>query len=62
LNLAQAANVYFYINDYNAIDNTGGVTLDIRAVPEPASLWLLGSGMLLLLAIGSGRSPKCGRL
>lgn len=47
--LAQAADLYFYINDWNSVDNAGSsVTLDIKstAVPEPASLLLVCSGLI----------------
>jgi len=48
--LAQAAEVYFYINDINSLDNAGGVSLKIRpvSVPEPGVVYLLGSGLLAL--------------
>jgi len=46
--LTQAANVYFYINDDNSLDNYGGVSLDIKPVPEPGAVYLLGSGLLTL--------------
>jgi hypothetical protein len=48
IELAQAANVYFYINDDNSLDNYGGVSLDIKPVPEPGAVYLLGSGLLAL--------------
>jgi hypothetical protein len=47
--LTQAADVYFYINDMNSLDNAAGVSLQIQPVPEPEVTYLLGSG---LLAIG----------
>jgi hypothetical protein len=48
IELAQAANVYFYINDDNSLDNFGGVSLEIKSVPEPGAVYLLGSGLLTL--------------
>lgn len=45
------AMVNFYINDWNSVDNTGSVSLDVDAVPIPGTLPLLGSG-LALLAVG----------
>lgn len=43
--------VNFYINDWNSLDNTGSVTLDIQPapVPEPATLLLFGSGIAVLV-------------
>ena len=51
IELAQAANVYFYINDINSLDNYGGVSLQIQPVPEPGAVYLLGSGLLALALI-----------
>ena len=48
--LEYPAEVYFYINDYNSVDNAKSVTLEINPVPLPGSLYLVGSGMALLLA------------
>jgi hypothetical protein len=44
------AEVNFYINDWNSVDNLGSVSLDINAVPIPGTLTLLGSGLALLAA------------
>lgn len=44
------ATVNFYINDWNSVDNTQSVSLDIHGVPIPGALTLLGSGLLLLAA------------
>lgn len=54
INLAQAADLYFYINDWNSVDNAGSsVTLDIKStpVPEPASLLLVCSGLVGLASL-----------
>lgn len=50
ITLAYPADVYFYINDFNSVDNALGVTLEISAVPLPGSLYLLAPGLALLLA------------
>lgn len=50
---ARPGTMYFYINDYNAVDNAGSVTLDFSDPPQaplPGSLLLLGTGLATLLA------------
>jgi hypothetical protein len=51
ITLTQAADVYFYINDTNSIDNAGSVSLEIQPVPEPAAVYLLGTGLMGLAAL-----------
>lgn len=46
--LSEPAELLFYINDYNSIDNAYGVTLEVAVVPLPATLLLLGSGLVAL--------------
>ncbi len=50
--LAQSADVYFFINDWNSVDNDGIITLDIQPapVPEPGTLYLVASGLTFFLA------------
>jgi hypothetical protein len=50
ITLDHQADVQFYINDYNSVDNAKSVTLEICGVPLPGSLSLLGPGLALLLA------------
>lgn len=50
ITLDHQADVQFYINDYNSVDNAKSVTLEISGVPLPGSLSLLGPGLVLLLA------------
>ena len=56
LTLFGDADLNFYINDYNSLDNTGSVTLNIQAVPLPAAWLLFGSGMAAL--VGGRRFRK----
>ena len=51
MTLTQAADVYFYINDINSIDNAGSVSLQIQSVPEPAAVYLLGTGLMGLAVL-----------
>jgi hypothetical protein len=50
ITLPQDSTVYFFINDYNSVDNAGSVSLEIEAVPIPGSILLLGPGLAWLLA------------
>ena len=50
IDLPQAAVMYFYLNDYNAVDNGGSVTLALSPVPLPGGLMLLGGGLAVLWA------------
>ena len=58
--LAQSADLYFYINDFNSVDNAGSITLDIQAVPEPGTLCLLGSGLAFLISTRRWRKREAG--
>lgn len=48
--LADTADLRFYINDFNSVDNAGSVSLEFNPVPLPGSLYLLGPGLAFLLA------------
>ena len=48
INLQQDANLYFYINDTNSIDNSGSVKLNVAVVPEPQQVMLFISGAIPL--------------
>lgn len=50
--------VQFSIVDPTALDNRGGVSLLLEAVPEPSMLPLLGSGLMFLAAMGSARERR----
>lgn len=60
LYLAGDADLFFYINDNNSLDNIGSVTLKIEAspVPVPATFLLLGTGLIVLAAGRTVRKRK----
>ncbi|GMQ84123.1 MAG: hypothetical protein BMS9Abin06_0883 [Gammaproteobacteria bacterium] len=50
--LSTAGMVGFSINDLLPLgDNTGGISLNVSAVPVPAAVWLFGSGLLGLVGV-----------
>jgi hypothetical protein len=48
ISLVDGGSLYFWINDWNSIDNLGEISFNVAAVPEPSTLLLLGSGLVLL--------------
>jgi hypothetical protein len=48
ITLTADAVVYFFINDYNSVDNAGSVTLEILPIPLPGTLSLLALGLAAL--------------
>ena len=57
ITIPKSGTMYFYINDYNSVDNGASVTLEFSAspVPLPGSLVLLGSGLVAGLLLGRRR-------
>jgi hypothetical protein len=48
LTLTDATDLWFWIKDWNSIDNSGGLKLSIVSVPEPSPLILLAAGLFLM--------------
>jgi hypothetical protein len=48
ITMAEGGSLIFWIFDTNSIDNTGGLSASISAIPVPSTILLLSSGMLLL--------------
>jgi hypothetical protein len=50
ITIPKPATMYFYINDYNSVDNGASVTLEFtQPAPLPGGLVLFGSGLLALI-------------
>jgi len=49
ITLKEDTNLYFYINDFNSIDNAGSVKLNVSVVPEPGQVVLFIAGAILLV-------------
>jgi hypothetical protein len=49
ISLKEDTNLYFYINDYNSVDNAGSVKLNVNVVPEPGQVLLFITGATLLV-------------
>ena len=58
ITLTEDTNLNFYINDYNSIDNAGGVTLNVAVVPEPGQVALFITGALTLVIFSLRRKAK----
>jgi hypothetical protein len=49
ITLASPGYLNFWIYDTNSIDNAGSLEVNVAAVPQPSSLWLLITGVLILI-------------
>ncbi len=46
--LSNGGNINFYIADNNYADNKGGISLNVAPVPQPSTIFLFTSGLLLV--------------
>lgn len=58
LHLDHAATLAFVSADYHLQDNLGGISLNVEAVPIPATAWLFGSGAIALVALSRKRNGE----
>ena len=49
LPMAQGGGLNFWIWDWNSLDNSGAISLNVEPVPEPSTLVLLTMGILFLI-------------
>ena len=47
--LEEGGALYFWIWDWNSLDNSGAISLNVESVPEPSTLVLLTVGLLFLI-------------
>lgn len=56
--LEKAQAVKFYIEDSNYLDNTGGISISVSAVPEPESYAMMLAGLGIVAAAVNRRKGK----
>ncbi|PKN68378.1 MAG: hypothetical protein CVU54_15075 [Deltaproteobacteria bacterium HGW-Deltaproteobacteria-12] len=60
ISLEEGGGLYFWIWDWNSIDNSGAISLNVTSVPEPSTLILLAIGLscLIIRSIRSAASRR----
>ena len=51
ISIAEGGSLKFWIYDTNSIDNSGGLSINVAAVPEPATILLLSLGLIAIPGI-----------
>lgn len=51
INMEEGGSLRFWIWDDNSIDNTGSLSVEVTAIPEPATILLIGLGLATIVGI-----------